>query len=140
MATAINAGYGLPLTIYTNLFSIHKMSEITIYHNNRCSKSREAMCILDEIKTKANVIEYLITPPSEEELLSLLKKLGMEAHELVRKNETIYKEKFDGKKMTEEQWIKALVKFPILIQRPIVVKGNKAIIARPPEKLKEFLR
>jgi arsenate reductase len=116
------------------------MSEITIYHNNRCSKSREAMCILDEIKTKANVIEYLITPPTEEELKSLLKKLGMEAHELVRKNETIYKEKFDGKKMTEEQWIKAMAKHPILIQRPIVVKGSKAIIARPPEKLKEFLR
>ncbi len=116
------------------------MSEITIYHNNRCSKSREAMCILDEIKTKANVIEYLITPPTEEDLKSLLKKLGMEAHELVRKNETIYKEKFEGKKMSEEQWIKTLVKHPILIQRPIVVKGNKAIIARPPEKLKEFLR
>jgi arsenate reductase len=116
------------------------MSEITIYHNNRCSKSREAMCILDEIKTKANVIEYLITPPTEDDLKSLLKKLGMEAHELVRKNETIYKEKFDGKKMTEEQWIKAFVKYPILMQRPIVVKGNKAIIARPPEKLKEFLR
>jgi arsenate reductase len=116
------------------------MSEITIYHNNRCSKSREAMCILDEIKTKANVIEYLITPPTEEDLKILLKKLGMEAHELVRKNETIFKEKYDGKKMTEEQWIKAFVKHPILIQRPIVVKGNKAIIARPPEKLKEFLR
>jgi len=98
------------------------------------------MCILDEIKTKANVIEYLITPPTEADLISLLKKLGMEAHELVRKNETIYKEKFEGKKMTEEQWIKALVKHPILIQRPIVVKGNKAIIARPPEKLKDFLR
>jgi arsenate reductase len=126
--------------LFLQKLSIYKMSEITIYHNNRCSKSREAMCILDEIKTKANVIEYLITPPTEEDLKILLKKLGMEAHELVRKNETIFKEKYDGKKMTEEQWIKAFVKHPILIQRPIVVKGNKAIIARPPEKLKEFLR
>jgi arsenate reductase len=116
------------------------VSDITIYHNNRCSKSREAMCILDEIKVKANVIEYLITPPTYSDLESLLEKLDMEAHDLVRKNETVYKEKFEGKKLSEEQWIKAMVKYPILIQRPIAVKGNSAIIARPPEKLKAFLK
>jgi arsenate reductase len=114
--------------------------EFTIYHNNRCSKSREAMCILDEIKVKATIIEYLITPPTEEDIELLLKKLGMKAFDLVRKGETLYKEKFEGKKMTEGQWIKTLAKHPILIERPIVVRGDKAIIARPPERLKELLR
>jgi arsenate reductase len=116
------------------------MADLTIYHNNKCSKSRDAICILDEIKVKANVREYLINPPDEDEIRLLLEQLGMEAHELVRKGETLYKEKFEGKKMTEEQWIKALAKHPILIERPIVVKGNKAIIARPAEKLRAFLK
>jgi arsenate reductase len=115
-------------------------TDLTIYHNNKCSKSREAMCILDEIKVKANVIEYLINPPTEEEIEELLKKLGITAHDLVRKNETIYKEKFEGKKMTDAQWIKALVKHPILMERPIVVRGNKAVIARPAERLRELFK
>ncbi len=115
-------------------------SDLTIYHNNKCSKSRDAMCILDELKVKANVVEYLITPPSYEEIEGLLTKLGMKASELIRKNETIYKEKFEGKKMTEEQWIKAMVKYPILIERPIVVRGTKAVIARPAERLKDLFR
>lgn len=117
-----------------------KSETISIYHNNRCSKSREAMCILDEIKVKVTIIEYLITPPSEEDIQLLLKKLGMKASELVRKGETLYKEKFEGKKMSEAQWVKALAKHPVLIERPIVVRGDKAIIARPPERLKELLR
>ena len=116
------------------------MADLTIFHNNKCSKSRDAMCILDEIKVKANVREYLINPPDEDEIRVLLDQLGMEAHELVRKSETLYKEKFEGKKMTDEQWVKAMAKHPILIERPIVVKGNKAIIARPAEKLRAFLK
>ncbi len=98
------------------------------------------MCILDEIKVKANVVEYLINPPTEEELVEILKKLGMKASELVRTSETLYKNKFEGKKMTEDQWLKALVKHPILIERPIVVRGNKAVIARPAERLRELFR
>jgi arsenate reductase len=98
------------------------------------------MCILDEIKVKAHVIEYLITPPTEDDIIELLRKLGMKAEDIVRKGETLYKEKFEGKKMTESQWVKILAKHPILIERPIAVKGNKAIIARPPEKLKAFLK
>jgi arsenate reductase len=116
------------------------MASLTIYHNNKCSKSREAMCILDEIKIKADVIEYLINPPTEEMIRSILKKLGMEASEIIRKSETVYKQKFEGKKMTEEQWIKALIAYPILMERPIVVKGNKAVIARPAERLRELLK
>ncbi|HXC04951.1 MAG TPA: arsenate reductase (glutaredoxin) [Bacteroidia bacterium] len=116
------------------------MANLTIYHNNRCSKSRDAMCILDEIKMKADVIEYLINPPTEDEIKDILKKLGMKASEIIRKGETVYKEKFADKKMSEDQWIKALIKYPILMERPIVVRGNKAVIARPAEKLRELFR
>lgn len=112
---------------------------ITVYHNTRCSKSRGVCEILDEKKVKSNIIEYLKTPPTQKELKILLKMLGIKASELVRTSEPLYKEKFEGKKMTQAQWLKALAENPILIERPIVVKGDKAIIARPPEKVLEFL-
>lgn len=112
---------------------------IKIYHNTRCTKSREACSILEKKKAKAEIIEYLKTPPTVKELKELLKMLGMKAEELVRKKEPLFKEKFASKKFTEAQWIKVMVENPILIERPIVVKGNKAIIARPPEKLVDFL-
>ena len=115
------------------------METVTIYHNTRCSKSRGACDILQQKKVNAKVIEYLVTPPSEKQLKSLLKKLGMKAEELVRKNEELYLKKFSRKKYSEKEWIKILVKNPILIERPIVVKGNKAIIARPPEKVLELI-
>ena len=114
--------------------------EITIYHNTRCSKSRGACEILAEKKVKTKVIEYLNTPPTEKELKSLLKKLGMKAEDLIRKSEELYEKKFSKKKYSETEWIKIMVKNPILIERPIVVKGEKAIIARPPEKVLEFLK
>ena len=113
--------------------------QITIYHNTRCSKSRGACEILEQKKVKAKVIEYLHTPPTEKQLKALLKKLEMKAEELVRKKEELYEKKFSKKKYSEAEWIKILVKNPILIERPIVVKGNKAIIARPPEKVLELL-
>ncbi|MFI5149047.1 MAG: arsenate reductase (glutaredoxin) [Bacteroidia bacterium] len=116
------------------------MASLTIYHNNRCSKSRDAMCILDEMKVKADVIEYLINTPSEEEIRGILHKLGMKASEIIRRGETVYREKFADKKMTEEQWIKALLKYPVLMERPIVIRGNKAVIARPAERLRELFR
>jgi len=113
---------------------------LTIYHNARCSKSRGVCELLDEKKVKTNVIEYLKTPPTQKELKELLKMLGMKASELVRTNEPVYKEKFEGKKMTQAQWLKALAENPILIERPIIVKGDKAIIGRPPERVLEFLK
>ena len=113
--------------------------QITIYHNTRCSKSRGACEILEQKKVKAKVIEYLYTPPTEKQLKALLKKLEMKAEELVRKKEELYEKKFSKKKYSQAEWIKILVKNPILIERPIVVKGNKAIIARPPEKVLELL-
>lgn len=112
---------------------------IKIYHNNRCSKSREACSILTEQGLAFETIEYLKTPPTNKDIEALLKMLGLKAEEIVRKGEPLYKEKFAGKKLTETQWIKALAENPILIERPIVVKGNKAVIGRPPEKVLELL-
>ncbi|MCX6294517.1 MAG: arsenate reductase (glutaredoxin) [Bacteroidetes bacterium] len=112
---------------------------LKIYHNTRCSKSRDVCSILEKKKVKTEVIEYLKTPPSQTEIKELLKMLGMKAEEIVRKGEAIYKEKFADKKLTASQWIKVLSENPILIERPIIVKGNKAIIGRPPEKVLELL-
>lgn len=113
---------------------------LKIYHNNRCSKSRDACSLLEKEGLEAEVIEYLKTPPTQKEIKDLLKKLGIKAEDLVRKGEPLYKEKFKNKKLTETQWIKVLSENPILIERPIIVNGNKAVIARPPEKMLELLK
>ncbi len=108
--------------------------KIRIWHKTTCSKSCEVMNILKKKKIAPEVFLYLETPPSTEEIVDVLKKLGIKAEELIRKKEKIYKEKFEGKKMTEEKWIKAMAKYPILIERPIIINGNKAVIGRPTEK------
>lgn len=113
---------------------------LKVYHNTRCSKSREVCTILEKKKVKTEIVEYLKTPPTQAEIKTLLKMLGMKAEELVRKGEPLFKEKFASKKLTEAQWIKAMAENPILIERPILVKGDKAIIGRPPEKVLEFLK
>ena len=112
---------------------------IKIYHNTRCSKSREACSILAEKGLDAEIIEYLKTPPTALQIKELLAILKIPAEQLVRKGEPLYKEKFSGKTLTEAQWIKALAENPILIERPIIVNGKKAVIGRPPEKLLEIL-
>ena len=112
---------------------------ITVYHNTRCSKSRDVCTILEKKKVKTEIVEYLKTPPTQKEIKELLKMLGMKAEDVVRKGEPIYKEKFASKKLTEAQWIKVLSQNPILIERPIIVKGNKAIIGRPPESVLKFI-
>lgn len=113
--------------------------KITLYHNTRCTKSREACSILEKKKVVFDTVEYLKTPLDKEEIKTLLKKLGLKAEELIRKKEPVFQEKFATKKLTESQWINAMVQFPILIERPILVKGNTAIIGRPPEKVLELL-
>ena len=113
--------------------------KITVWHKTTCSKSCEVMSLLKKKKVKPEVFLYLETVPTEEEIKSVLKKLGMQAEELIRKKESIFKEKFADKKMSEEKWIKAMVKYPILIERPIVIKGNKAVIGRPTEKILEII-
>lgn len=85
------------------------------------------------------MVEYLVETPSAKEIKEILKMLGMKAEQLVRKKESLYKEKYDGKKISEAEWIKIMVKNPILIERPIVVKDGKAIIGRPIERILDIL-
>ena len=117
-----------------------KKDKVIIYHNPRCSKSRESMCILEDIGAEAEVVNYLDIPPTQKLLRELLKKLGMKAEQIVRKSEPLYKQKFEGKKLTNAEWIKLLANNPVLIERPIVVKGDKAVIGRPPENVRELIR
>jgi len=112
---------------------------VKIYHNPRCRKSREGLEILGSSGCEFEVVEYLKNIPTEEELAMVIEKLGMNPEELVRTGESIYKEKFKGKSMTDEQWVKAMVEHPKLIQRPILVSGNKAILGRPPEQFNKLL-
>jgi arsenate reductase len=114
-------------------------ASVTIYHNPRCGKSRAGLALLHAKGVEPTVIEYLKTPPSKEELRAIVKKLGITPAALVRTGEEIYKRKFKGKAMTDEQWLDALAKNPILIERPIVVKGARAAVGRPPEKVLEVL-
>lgn len=115
------------------------MNAIRIYHNPRCSKCRETCALIAERGYKAEVVEYLKTPPSKEELRDLLKKLGMQPAEIVRKGEALFKEQYAHRTLNTEEWLDALAAHPILIERPIVVRGNKAVVARPPEKVLEIL-
>ncbi len=112
---------------------------IKIYHNPRCSKSRACENFLSEIKQPHEVIRYLDNPLSFEEIKSLLGKLEIPAEELIRKSEKIWKENFKGKILTEEQLIEAMVHNPILIERPIIVNGNRAVIGRPLENIDKIL-
>jgi len=112
---------------------------VVIYHNARCSKSRSACELVAGQGIEATIVEYLKTPPSKEELRTLLKKLGMKAGEIVRRGEEVFKENYAGKTLDDEQWLEALVAHPILIERPIVVRGDKAVIGRPPERVLDFL-
>ena len=114
-------------------------SSTTIYHNPRCGKSRSALELLREKGVEPHIIEYLKDPPTKEILRAILRKLGMKPEQLVRKNEDAYKERYAGKALSDEQWLDALAKNPILIERPIVVKGNKAVIGRPAENVLSLL-
>lgn len=110
-----------------------------IYHNNRCSKSREGLCILEDLGEDVEIRDYLLVPPTYEELDNLLKLLKAKPLEIIRQKENLFREKFAGKTYTRKQWIQAMMKYPILIERPIVVRGNQAIIGRPPTLIKELL-
>ncbi len=112
---------------------------LTIYHNPRCSKSREGLQLLEGLHQEFEVIKYLDTPPSKEELEIIIKKLGSKPIDLVRTKEDIWKEKYAGKKLTPAMVIAAMVKYPQLIERPIVINGEKAVIARPADKVNEIL-
>lgn len=112
---------------------------ITIYHNPRCSKSREGLQLLENSGAEFTKVLYMDNPLSAAEIKELLKKLNIPAIELVRKNEAIWKENFKGKDMSEDEIIQAMANHPNLIERPIVVNGNQAVIGRPTEKIHEIL-
>jgi len=112
---------------------------ITIYHNNRCGKSRDALAILSEKNVEFNVVDYLKNPPTSKELAAILQQLKMAPIDLIRKGEAIYKENFKDKTFTNAEWIQIMVNNPILIERPIIVNGDKAVIGRPPENVLEIL-
>ena len=103
-----------------------------IYHNPRCRKSRETLELLQDKGVDPEIILYLQTSPNKQELKEILSKLGIKPAQLIRKGEPIFKEKFKGKELTDAQWIDAMISYPKLIERPIVVEGNKAVIGRPP--------
>lgn len=112
---------------------------IEIYHNPRCTKSRETLQLLESKGIEPKVIEYLKDVPTEQELKGILKKLGIKATDLLRKNEAIFKELYKGKELSEDEWIKAMIQYPKLIERPIVINGQKAALGRPPEKVLDIL-
>ena len=115
------------------------MSKITLWHNPRCSKSRNAAALLEEKGVEAEVVKYLDTPPSKEEIKELLKMLGITARELMRTKEAIYKELGLKDVEDEEKLIEAMAENPKLIERPIVIKDGKAAIGRPIENIIELL-
>lgn len=112
---------------------------IQIFHNNRCSKSRCGLEILENSGKKFEVIKYLDNVPSEKELNEIISLLNITPIQLVRKNEKIWKEEFKGKELSDAEIIKAMVNNPKLIERPIVINGNKAVIGRPPENILEII-
>lgn len=111
----------------------------TIYHNPRCSKSRETLRILEEKGETVEIIKYLETPPTKKELEQLISLLGIKPIELVRTQEKEWKENYHGKTLSDNEIINAMVKFPRLIERPIAVKGTKAVVGRPPENVLDIL-
>lgn len=110
-----------------------------IYHNPRCSKSRQGLALLQEANVDLEIIEYLKNPLSKSEVEDLLKKLNIPAIELIRKNEAIWKEQFKNKNLSESELVEAMVAFPKLIERPIIEKGDEAVIGRPLEKINPLI-
>ena len=110
-----------------------------IYHNPRCTKSRNALKIIQQKNLDITIIEYLKDPISEEELESIIKLLKINIEKIIRKNEAIFKTEFKGKNLNPKQWIKILCKNPKLIQRPIITTKNSAIIGRDENELNAFL-
>jgi arsenate reductase len=109
------------------------MADYKVYHNPRCSKSRLALQYLDSKNETYDVVEYLKELPSVSELKEVVQMLGIKPVELIRKNEVDYKENYKGKELSDDEWIDAMIKFPKLIERPIVIKNKKAVVARPTE-------
>ncbi|MEM9076442.1 MAG: arsenate reductase (glutaredoxin) [Bacteroidota bacterium] len=112
---------------------------VKIYHNPRCRKSREGLAFLETKGLEFEEIRYLDNPLDKEELIDIINKLGISPLQLIRTSEAIWKENFKGKPLTDDAIIQAMVQYPKLIERPIVIHANKAVVARPAEKIMEIL-
>ncbi|MGB5238757.1 MAG: arsenate reductase (glutaredoxin) [Flavobacteriaceae bacterium] len=112
---------------------------IEIYHNPRCRKSREGLAILQDSGQVFQVVEYLKHIPNKETLAAIVKKLGIKPEQLVRKNEAIWKEHYKGRDLSESEILEAMAEHPKLIERPIVISGDQAVLGRPPELIAEFI-
>lgn len=112
---------------------------LKIYHNPHCRKSRAGLAYLQEKNIEHQIREYLKDPFTTEELEDALKKMGKKPLEIVRKQEDIYKVNYKNKEFSDDEWIKILITNPKLIERPIVVKKHKAVLAQPPENIEDLL-
>lgn len=116
------------------------MTSLTLYHNPRCSKSRQTLALLREAGQEPEIVEYLKNPPDAAQIEALLQRLGKAPRELMRKGEAVYKSQgLDDESLTPQQLVAAMVEHPILIERPIVVRGRRAVIGRPPENALSLL-
>jgi len=112
---------------------------IKIYHNNRCSKSRTGLEVLEKSGKPFKIVKYLEDVPTTKELKDIIKLLGIKPIDLVRKNESIWKELYKDKDLSDSEIVKAMVVHPKLIERPIVINGNKAVIGRPAETILDII-
>lgn len=114
-------------------------TEYTMYHKPNCSTSLATLKMLKEHGVKPQLRLYLEEPPTPAELNELLKKMGKRVQSIIRTKEPLYKDNYEGRKLSKKEWLKILSENPILIERPILIKGDKAILGRPPEKVLELL-
>ena len=115
------------------------MKNITIWHNPRCSKSRQALALLEAAGVNPEVVKYLENPPAKTELEAALKKLQISPAELVRRGEAVFKTLMLSEKSSDQEWISAMVNNPILIERPVIMNDDRAVIGRPPENVRDLL-
>lgn len=112
----------------------------TIYHNPRCSKSRQTLQLIREAGVEPDIVEYLKNSPSVNELEMILAKLNLKPQDIIRKGEQDFKSRYKDKKFTDTEWLIILSENPKLIERPIVIKGNTGVVGRPPENVKSLLK
>ncbi len=110
-----------------------------IYYNTRCSKCRETLKLIESKGKSAEIVDYLNHPPTLETMQGIVKVLGIKPEELLRKKEPVFIEKYKGKILSDYEWLEVMIQNPQLIERPIVIDGNKAIIGRPPERVLDLL-
>lgn len=114
--------------------------KIVIYHNPRCSKSRETLQLIEDNNGNPEIIDYLEDPPTPEELKRIIGMLGVEARDLLRTTEPVYRDAdLDDDSLDDDEIIEAICEYPALLQRPIVISGKRAVIARPPSRVLEIL-